>query len=176
MIHMSNVFLGLTMSHSHLSDETLDREIRNARSQRNFARLSVQLIEVALQRSEGIIQETLDQFQEPVREPEPNPNRFIGYVKYDKDAYIQAYERLKPTRDLVRLLNTFLPNMRNMRDTHEERYGSLLREREMRQLQKQVQAHMKLNQNPPAPDDENDDNPPANNDLGFCDQCRCHEN
>ena len=134
------------MDHGHLSDEELDREIRNARSQRNFARLSVQLIEVALQRSEGIIRETLDRFQEHVQEPEPNPNRFIGYIKHDKDAYVQAYDRLKPTRDLVRLLNTFLPNMRNMRDTHEDRYGSLLRELETRRLRERLQNQMDLNE------------------------------
>ena len=133
------------MDHGHLSDEQLDREIRNARSQRNFARLSVQLIEVALQRSEGIIRETLDQFQEHVPEPEPNPNRFIGYVRHDKDAYVHAYDRLKPTRDLVRLLNTFLPNMRHMRDTHDDRYNSLLRELETRQLRARLQAQMNLN-------------------------------
>ena len=122
-----------------MSDEDFDREIRNIRSQRNFARLSVQLIEVALQRSEGIIRETLDQFEERVREPEPNPNRFIGYIRYDKESYVDAYERLKPTRDLVRLLNTFLPDMRNMRDRLQERYGSLLEQQRLRQLQAQFQ-------------------------------------
>ena len=159
------------MNLESLSDEELDQEIRHARSQRNFSRLSVQLIEVALQRSEGIIRETLDRFQEHVPEPEPNPHRFIGYIKHDKNAYVSAYDRLKPTRDLVRLLRTFLPDMRNMRDTMQERYEALLRQLEIRKLQRQV---LESTKKPPSnKDKENDDSDKPANDPDSGNSIRC---
>lgn len=130
-----------------MSDEELSDAIQTARSHRNFARLSVQLVEISLQRVESMITAGLQGFEEHAPEPGPNPNSFIGYYKYDKDAYVQAYERLKPMRDLVRLLNDFLPNMRVVRDNHQARFTALIRHHEVRQLRARFQAQLLRNAN-----------------------------
>ena len=138
------------MDVNRLTDEEMDREIRSVRSQRDFARLSVQLLEISLQRAQAMISNGLQGFEEQVREPEPNPNRFIGYVKYDKDAYVHAYEELKPMRDLVRLINTFLPNMRVIRDNHQSRFEALLGERDSRILRARMENALQIVPEPPV--------------------------
>ena len=160
------------MDASQMSNEELEREIRSVRSQRDFARLSVQLIETSLQRAEGMITDGLQGFEEHVPEPGPNPHRFIGYYKYDKEAYVRAYEGLKPMRDLVRLLNTFLPNMRIIRDGHQARFQELIGQQEIRQLRARMEAELRVeNQEGNPGGDENgaveanaDVNPPVDND------------
>lgn len=128
-----------------MSDAELEREIRLIRPSRNFSRLSVQLLEVTLDRITGVISASLDGFQEHVPEPEPNPGRFIGYVRYNKEDYVKRYEELKPLRDLSRLLRTFLPNMRVIRDGLQRRYGQLVEQREVRQLRRRIQEQLIAN-------------------------------
>ena len=138
------------MDVNQLTNEEMDREIRSVRSQRDFACLSVQLMEISLQRAQGMITSGLQGFEEQVREPEPNLNRFIGYVKYDKEAYVRAYEELKPMRDLVRLINTFLPNMRVIRDNHQSRFEALIGERDSRILRARMENVLQIAPEPPA--------------------------
>ena len=149
-----------------MSDEELDQEIRVVRPQRDFARLSVQLLEVSLQRAEGMITAGLQGFEEHVPEPGPNHNRFIGYYKYDKEAYVRAYEGLKPMRDLVRLINNFLPNMRNVRDNHQRRYQELIGQRELRQLRARMEADLQLRERNDNPEGVNDAVPNENDENG----------
>ena len=133
-----------------MNDEELDRNIRVTKSHRNFTRLSVQILEITSQRLESFITSSLEGFQEHVPEPGPNPNKFTGYIKYNKEGYINAYESVKPLRDLVRLIRTFLPSMRSISESLQTRYQLLTEQRELRILRRRIRAQLELNQ-PEAP-------------------------
>ena len=137
-----------------MDDEELDRNIRVTKSQRNFARLSVQILEIASQRLESFIADSLEGCQEHVPEPEPNPNRFTGYIKYNKDGYVRAYESVKPLRDLSRLIRTFLPSMRSISDSLQTRYQLLTEQHELRVLRRRIRAQLEINR-PVEPNVEN---------------------
>ena len=128
-----------------MSDAELDQEIAAVRPSRNFTRLSVQLLEIALERITGVIASSLEGHQEHVPEPEPNPNRFTGYIKYHKDDYVRRYEEMKPLRDLARLIRTFLPNMRVIRDGLQRRFRQMVEQRELRQLRRRIQDQLNVN-------------------------------
>ena len=136
----------LNLDIPNMTDQELDEAIRSAHPQRNFSRLSVQLLELSQERVDALITEGLQGFQEHVPEPEPNPQRFIGHIRYNKDGYVEAYERLKPMRDLSRMLHTFLPNMRTIRDGIQTRYLQMLAERERRQLQARLANQNAVNE------------------------------
>ena len=129
-----------------MSDETLDQEIARIKPFRNFSRLSVQLLEIALERINSAITSQLQGHQEHVPEPEPNPQRFIGYIKYHKEDYIQKYEEMKPLRDLARLIRQFLPNMKTISDGLQRRYREMIEQRELRLLQRRIRNQMDLAQ------------------------------
>ena len=134
-----------------MDDEELERQLKDIKTQRNFSRLSVHILEVALQRIDGVISDALQGFQEHVPEPEPNPNRFIGYIKYDKTGYVKTYEDTKPLRDLSRLIRTFLPSMRAMSDCLQTQFHLLMNQHEVRALRRRIAAHLNMNQAPDVP-------------------------
>ena len=141
-----------------MSDAELDREITAIRPSRNFTRLSVQLLEIALDRITGVITSSLEGHQEHIPEPEPNPNRFTGYIKYNKDCYVRRYEEMKPLRDLARLIRTFLPNMLTIRDGLQRRFRQLIEQRELRQLRRRIQDQLNVNPLEPGLEDFADAN------------------
>ena len=137
-----------------MTDDELERNMQNIRTQRNFSRLSVQILEVALQRVDNAVSTALEGYQEHVPEPEPNPQRFTGYVKYDKNGYVKAYEDMKPLRDLSRLIRTFLPSMRAMSDCLQTQYQLLTGQHEIRALRRRIDEHLNMDnrpENPPNP-------------------------
>ena len=157
-----------------MSDEDLENTLQSIKTQRNFSRLSVQILEVALQRVDGFISSALDGYQEHVPEPEPNPQRFTGYIKYDKGGYVKAYEEIKPLRDLSRLIRTFLPSMRAMSDCLQTQYQLLIGQHEIRALRRRINAHLNIADRPnplpeavpenPVVEANENENEPANND------------
>ena len=142
-----------------MSDADLETEITRIKPSRNFSRLSVQILEVALDRITRVITNQLESHQEHVPEPEPNPQGFTGYIKYDKEAYIKHYEEMKPLRDLARMIRTFLPNMRTISDGLQRRYRELVEQRELRQIQRQLRDHMNLPRLDNDADEGNDELP-----------------
>ena len=166
---MSALHTRFKVNVNEMSDEALDQEIAAVKPPRNFSRLSVQLLEITLERVNSVITSQLNGHQEHIPEPEPNPQRFTGYIKYHKDNYVQNYEAMRPLRDLARLIRQFLPNMRIISDGLQRRYRELIEQRELRLLQRRIRAQMDLNNdalrepglfnfpNEP-PEDENEEN------------------
>lgn len=129
-----------------MDDAELDRNIRITKSQQSFTRLSVQILEITSQRLDSFIASSLEGYQEHVPEPEPNPNKFTGYIKYNKEGYVHAYETVKPLRDLSRLIRTFLPSMQSINESLQTRFQLLTEQRELRLLRRRLRAQLELNQ------------------------------
>ena len=122
----------------------LDTAIEEAKQRRDASRLSAQLIEVAIQSCETMITRGLDGFTEHVPEPEPNDRKFIGYTKYDKEGFVNAYDQLKPIRDLHQLLMDYRGNLEENQNLYANNYALLIERREMLQLRAQLEAQLTI--------------------------------
>ena len=122
----------------------LDTAIEEARKNRDASRLSAELINFAIHSCETAVSRGLDGYVEHVPEPEPNPNRMIGYQKYDKEGFVKAYDQLKPIRDLLVMLREYKNDLDENRRLTQSNYDLLVARKELLEVRARLQAQLAL--------------------------------
>ena len=126
----------------HVLGAELDNAIEEAKQRRDASRLSAQLIEFAINNCENAVSRQLDGFVEHVPEPVPNPKGFIGYQKYDKEGFVDAYTNLKPIRELLCLLREYKTTIDTHRELTQSNYVLLVERKELLELKAELTAQL----------------------------------
>ena len=93
-----------------------------------------------IKKTEQTIETVLSQHQEHIPEPEPNHNKFTGYIKHDKEGYVTSYNQLKPLRESLELMNSWLPVMTTMSAAAMTRHDLLVERKRLLEEKQDLQA------------------------------------